>query len=55
MGTDYTTASPTLNAWGAFSGGGSRKDMTSTWYTTNDATFELTGPSIRSWISSHCF
>ena len=43
MGTDYTTASPTLNAWGAFSGGGSRKDMTSTWYTTNDATFELTG------------
>jgi hypothetical protein len=43
MGTDYTTASPTLNAWGAFSGGDSRKDMTSTWYTTNDATFELTG------------
>ena len=43
MGTDYTTASPTLNAWGAFDGGDSRKDMTSTWYTTNDATFEFTG------------
>ena len=43
MGTNYTTASPTLNAWGAFDGGDSRKDMTSTWYTTNDATFEFTG------------
>ena len=43
IGNTYTTASPTLNAWGAFSGSDTRKDMTSTWYTTNDATFEVTG------------
>ena len=43
IGTTYTSASPTLNAWGAYSGSTSRKDMTSTWYTTNDATFEVTG------------
>ena len=43
VGTDYTTASPTLNAWAAYDGNARYKDFTSTWYTTNDATFELTG------------
>ena len=43
IGNTYTTASPTLNAWGAWDANDSRKDMTSTWYTTNDATFEVTG------------
>ena len=42
-GTDYTTSSVTLNAWGAYSGSARTPDYTSTWYTTNDATFEITG------------
>jgi len=41
-GTD-TTGSITLNAWGAFNSSVRVPDMTSTWYTTNDATFEITG------------
>jgi len=43
VGTTYTSASPTLDAWGTYNYLTSRKDMTSTWYTTNDATFEITG------------
>jgi len=41
-GTDYT-GTTTLNQWAAFSGSVRAPDNTSTWYTTNDATFELTG------------
>ena len=44
FGTDYTDSSVTLNAWGAYGSGDARTpNFTSTWYTTNDATFELTG------------
>ena len=43
IGTTYTSASPTLDAWTTYSYLTSRKDMASTWWTTNDATFELTG------------
>ena len=42
-GTDQTSASVTLNAWAAYNGSAKMPDNTSTWYTTNDATFELTG------------
>ena len=42
-GTNYTDGSHSLNTWGAYSGSNLMPDMTSTWYTTNDATFELTG------------
>ena len=42
-GTDYTTASPTMETWGAHSNSNRMKDFDSTWYTTNDATFEVTG------------
>jgi len=42
MGTDYT-ASVTLNAWAAYASGTRMPDNTSTWYTTNDSTFEITG------------
>ena len=42
-GTDYTTASPTMETWGAHSNSDRMKDFDSTWYTTNDATFEVTG------------
>ena len=41
-GTDYT-ASPSLDTWAAFSSGSRTPDYTSTWYTTNDATLEITG------------
>ena len=41
-GTD-TTGSVSLNAWGAYNSSVRVPDMTSTWYTTNDATFEITG------------
>jgi hypothetical protein len=42
-GGTYTDNSVTENAWGAYSGSTRMKDNTSTWYTTNDATLEITG------------
>ena len=42
-GTDYTTSGFTLNQWAAYDSANRVPDMTSTWFTTNDATFELTG------------
>ena len=41
-GTD-TTGSVTLNQWAATDSNARCPDMTSTWWTTNDATFEITG------------
>ena len=41
-GTDKT-GSVTLNQWATFDSSARVPDMTSTWYTTNDATFEITG------------
>ena len=43
LGTDYTNSSVSLNAWAAFSTSTYTPDQTSTWFTTNDATFEITG------------
>ena len=42
-GTDYTNNSQSLNTWGAYSSASRSPDQTTTWYTTNDATFEMTG------------
>ena len=42
-GTNMTTSGYTLNTWGAYSSGARMPDNTSTWYTTNDSTFEITG------------
>ena len=42
-GTDFTDGSHSLNTWAAYSGSSRMPDNTSTWYTTNDATFEITG------------
>ena len=42
-GTDFTDSGVSLNTWEAFVSGTRTPDATSTWYTTNDATFELTG------------
>ena len=41
-GTTYTSGS-TVNQWVAYNGYTSTPDQTSDWYTTNDATFEITG------------
>ena len=42
FGTD-STGSISLNTWSAWSSSNRTPDYTSTWYTTNDATFEITG------------
>ena len=41
-GTNQTGTRP-LNAWAAYDGASRYPDNTSTWFTTNNATFELTG------------
>ena len=42
-GTSYTANGVALDTWAAFASGTRFPDHTSTWYTTNDATFEITG------------
>ena len=42
-GTNYTDNAATVNNWVANTGANEGPDQTSTWYTTDDATFELTG------------
>ena len=50
-GTDGTASSVTENAWQAYSDSTRMKDNTSTWYTTNDATLEITGVQLE--VSDH--
>jgi len=45
-GTDMTSSGYTLNTWGAYNSSARMPDNTSTWYTTNDSTFEITGVQI---------
>ena len=42
-GTNFTASSVTLNQWAAYADGTQTPDQTTTWWTTNDATFEITG------------
>ena len=42
-GTDYTDNSQSLNTWGTYSSASRSPDQTTTWYTTNDSTLEITG------------
>ena len=42
-GTDYTDGSSPIGSWYTSTNSTQIPDMTSTWYTTNDATFEITG------------
>ena len=42
-GANYTASSVTLNQWALYSSGNRVPDDASTWYTTNDATLEITG------------
>ena len=50
MGTNTTGTRP-LNAWAAFSSSTIQPDNTSTWWTTNDATLEITGVQLE--VSDH--
>jgi len=43
LGTDFTASGVTENAWNAWSSSTYTEDQTSTWYTTNNATLEITG------------
>ncbi len=42
-GTNFTDNSTPVGSWGASSGSAQVPDMTTTWWTTNDSTFEITG------------
>ena len=43
LGTDYTASSATENTWQTWSGSARQQDVTTTFWTTNDATFAITG------------
>ncbi len=43
LGTDRTASGNTLNTWAAYSSSSRTPDQTTTWYTTNDATWHMTG------------
>ena len=51
IGTNNTDSSATLNQWAAFASGTRGPDNTSTWYTTQAATFEITGVQLE--VSDH--
>ena len=42
-GTNFTASGVSLNQWAAYADGTQTPDQTTTWWTTNDATFEITG------------
>ena len=50
-GTDYTGSAATLNQWQNWASSVAVPDMTTTWYTTNDSTFEITGLQLE--VSDH--
>ena len=43
LGTSFTDNSVSFNSWNTYSSGARFPDVTTTWYTTNDATFDVTG------------
>ena len=45
-GTNFTDAGVTLNQWGTYNGNQRMPTNITTWYTTNDATFEITGAQL---------
>ena len=51
IGTTYTTANSDTETWVTGTSGNYANDMTSTWYTTNDATLEITGLQLE--VSDH--
>ena len=51
-GTNETASGVALNAWAAYDGTAKMPDNTSTWYTTDDATFEITGVQLT--VTDYC-
>ena len=51
MGTSFTDSTTATDVWANNAGGDRADDMTSTWYTTNDATLEITGVQLE--VSDH--
>ena len=51
IGTNYTDNATTENSWAAYASASRIKDVTTTWYNTNDATFEITGVQLE--VSDH--
>ena len=43
FGTDYTSSSASLNTWGNLDNSARMPDYATGWYTTNDASFQITG------------
>ena len=43
LGTDYTSSGATLNTWGTLDNTARMPDYATGWYTTNDASFQITG------------
>jgi len=43
QGTDFTASGTALNTWAAFASGTRAPDQATTWFSTNNATFEITG------------
>ena len=50
-GTNYTSSGVSLNTWDAYASGTRTPDFATTWFTTNDATFEITGLQLE--VSDH--
>jgi hypothetical protein len=46
LGTDFTSSSVTLNAWGAYSSSARLPDYTNSWAAATNATFDITGYQI---------
>ena len=54
-GTDKTASDAAPNTWGAWDGAKRSTDQATTWYTTNDATFEITGVQLEVGASASDF
>ena len=51
IGTNFTNSSVSLNTWQSYSGTARLPDDGTSWFTTNDATFEITGVQLE--VSDH--
>tara|TARA_R100001086_G_scaffold160504_1_gene86258 strand:+ start:1192 stop:2412 length:1221 start_codon:yes stop_codon:yes gene_type:complete len=54
-GSAFTDSGVSLNAWAAYATGTRTPDYATTWYTTNDATFEVTGVQLEVGSSASAF
>ena len=54
-GTNYTDSSVSVDTWAAYSGSTRFPDFTSTWGTTNNATFDVTGVQLEVGASASAF